>query len=162
MIPIVGVTAAPDNLPDDIAALRAALAAEQLARREAEARASGAEAMVAHLKLLIAKLKRDSSAPSSERGRKLLDQLELQLEELEARASEDAAKAENAADKDGRVRRSDSPPAASRCARRCRPTCRASGSSCRRRPPARAAAASWPSWARTSPRRWRSCRVSGR
>jgi transposase len=43
---------APAPSPDDIAALRAALAAEQLARREAEARASGAEAMVAHLKLL--------------------------------------------------------------------------------------------------------------
>jgi hypothetical protein len=47
------VTAAPNTLPDDITALRAALAAEQLARREAEARASGAEAMVAHLKLLM-------------------------------------------------------------------------------------------------------------
>jgi transposase len=43
------VTAAPEPVPDDIAALRAALAAERLARREAEARASGAEAMVAHL-----------------------------------------------------------------------------------------------------------------
>jgi len=32
---IIGVTPAPDNLTDDIAALRAALAAEQLARREA-------------------------------------------------------------------------------------------------------------------------------
>ena len=38
--------------PDDIAALRAALAAAELARQEAEARATGAEAMVAHLKLL--------------------------------------------------------------------------------------------------------------
>ena len=47
------MTAAPNTLPDDITALRAALAAEQLARREAEARASGAEAMVAHLKLLM-------------------------------------------------------------------------------------------------------------
>jgi hypothetical protein len=50
---ISGVTAAPDNLPDTIDALRAALEAERLARREAEARASGAEAMVAHLKLLM-------------------------------------------------------------------------------------------------------------
>ena len=41
-----------DPIPDDVAALRAALVAEQLARREAEARASGAEAMVAHLKLM--------------------------------------------------------------------------------------------------------------
>src|SRR3954470_10560566 len=87
----------PDTSPDDIAALRAALAAEQLARREAEARASGAEAMVAHLKLLIARLKRDKYGASSERGRKLLDQLELELGELVAAASEDAAKAEDAA-----------------------------------------------------------------
>ena len=79
----------PDPAPDDIIALRAALAAEQLARREAEARASGAEAMVAHLKLLIAKLRHEQFGASSERGRKLLDQLELQLEELEAAAAED-------------------------------------------------------------------------
>ena len=91
-------TPTPDPVPDDIEALRAALlheraalAAEQLARREAEARASGAEAMVAHLKLLIAKLKHDRFGASSERGRKLLDQLELQLEELEAAAAEDEA-----------------------------------------------------------------------
>jgi len=77
--------------PDDIATLRAALAAEQLARREAEARASGLEAMVAHLKLLIAKLRHEQFGASSERGRKLIDQLEFQLEELEAAAAEDAA-----------------------------------------------------------------------
>ena len=97
------------TIPDDVAALRAALAAEQLARREAEARASGAEAMVAHLKLLIVKLRHEQFGASSERGRKLLDQLELQLEELEAEAAED----ETALDPDpagsrtmpGRVRR---------------------------------------------------------
>jgi hypothetical protein len=60
----------PDPIPSDTASLRAALAAEQQARREAEARASGAEAMVAHLKLLIAKMKRDRFGASAERGRK--------------------------------------------------------------------------------------------
>ena len=87
-----------DPVPDDIEALRAALlheraalAAEQLAGREAEARASGAEAMAAHLKLLIAQLKHDRFGASSERGRKLLDQVEPQLEELEAAAAEDEA-----------------------------------------------------------------------
>jgi transposase len=35
--------------PNEIDALRAALAAERTARQQAEARASGAEAMVAHL-----------------------------------------------------------------------------------------------------------------
>ncbi|MBV1800391.1 IS66 family transposase [Siccirubricoccus sp. G192] len=99
------MTAAPDNLPNDIAALRAALAAEQLARREAEARASGAEAMVVHLKLLIARLKRDKYGASSERGRKLIDQLELELGELVTAASEDAAKAEKAAGKNARSER---------------------------------------------------------
>jgi len=69
--------------PAEIDALRAALLA-------AEARASGAEAMVAHLKLLIAKLKHDRFGASSERSRKLIDQMELELEELEAAASEDA------------------------------------------------------------------------
>ena len=87
------MTPAADTTRDEIAALRAALTAEQLARREAEARASGAEAMVAHLKLLIAKLKRDRFGASSERGRKVLDQLELELEELESAAAEDAVAA---------------------------------------------------------------------
>ena len=80
-----------DTIPNEVAALRAALAAEQLARREAEVRASGAEAMVAHLKLLITKLRHKQFGASSEVGRKLLDQLELQLEELEAGAAEDGA-----------------------------------------------------------------------
>jgi transposase len=78
-------------IPSDVDALRAALAAEQLARPEAEARASGAGAMVAHLKLVIARLKHDRFGASSERGRKPLDQMELQLEELEAAASKDAS-----------------------------------------------------------------------
>ena len=87
-----------DSLPDDIDELKAALAllAERAARREFEARASGAEAMVAHLKLLIAKMKRDRFGQSSERSRKLLDQLELQLEELEASAMEDETAASSA------------------------------------------------------------------
>ena len=85
------MTPAAIPVPDDLEALRAVLAAEQLARREAEARASGAEAMVAYLKLLIAKLRHEQFGASSERGRKLLDQLELQLEEVQAAAAEDEA-----------------------------------------------------------------------
>ncbi len=78
-----------DILPEGVDALKTALVAERSARQQAEARASGAEAMVAHLKLVIAKLKRERFGPSAERGGKLLDQLELQLEELEASATED-------------------------------------------------------------------------
>jgi len=47
--------------------------------------------MLSHLKLLIAKLKRALFDASSERGRKLLDQLEMQLEELETAAAEAGA-----------------------------------------------------------------------
>src|SRR6201994_2189252 len=85
----------PDAGHDELNALRAALAAEQRARHEAEARASGAEAMVAHLKLMIAKLRHDRFGASSERGRKLLDQMELELEELEAAAAENALSADD-------------------------------------------------------------------
>jgi transposase len=86
----------PETLLDNIAALQTALTAERTARQQAEARASGAEAMVAYLKLLIAKMKRERFGQSAERGRKLLDQLELQLEELEASATEDAVAAGSA------------------------------------------------------------------
>lgn len=89
----MGVTP-PDTLPDDIDTLKAALAAERQARREAEARVSGAEAMIAHLKLMIAKLRRERFGQSAERGRQVLDQLELQLEELEANAAEAECAAE--------------------------------------------------------------------
>ena len=91
------MTIEPENLPGDIAALTAALAAEREARQQAEARASSAEALVAHYKLVIAKLKREQYGQSSERGRKLLDQLELQLEEAAASAAEDEAAAAPAA-----------------------------------------------------------------
>ena len=62
------------------------------------------EALIAHLKLQIAKLKREQYGASAERTRRLLDQMELQLEELEADASEDALVAEVAAEKTASVR----------------------------------------------------------
>jgi transposase len=83
------VTTSPDLVRDDIETLRTALAAAHAARLAAEARASGAEAMVEQLKLLIAKYRRDKFGQSSERARHL-DQLEFQLEELEATATEDS------------------------------------------------------------------------
>jgi transposase len=95
--PLLGVDEAPDPVPDDVDTSKAALSAERMARREFEARASGAEAMVAHLKLVIAELRHDRFGASSERGRKLLNQLELELDELEAAAAEDEAAGDAAA-----------------------------------------------------------------
>src|SRR5690242_16492324 len=86
-----------DALPDDVETLKTALMAAHAAAKQAEARAAGAEAMVAHLKLMIAKLRRDQFGQSSERSRRLLDQFELQLEELEADAAEDDGAAAAAA-----------------------------------------------------------------
>ena len=63
----------------------------------ARALASCTEAMVKELKLEIAKLRRGKYGISSERRARLIDQLELQLEELEATATEDALAPQQAA-----------------------------------------------------------------
>jgi transposase len=78
---------ATDQLPDNVDALKAALI-------ETRAKLSGAEAIIEHLQLVIAKMKREMFGPRSERSQRLLDQLELQLEELAAAAAEDESKAE--------------------------------------------------------------------
>ena len=76
-----------DSLPDDL---------ERAARIDAEAKAtsaaanvSSAEALIAHLKLAIEKMRRELYGSRSEHGRKLLDQMELELEDVEAAAAED-------------------------------------------------------------------------
>jgi transposase len=95
----------------DIEALRAALAVAEARANEAEARAarmvaeaSNAEAIIAALKLMIEKLRRELYGQRSERKARLLDQLELKLEELEANASEDELAAEQAAAKASTVK----------------------------------------------------------
>jgi transposase len=65
-------------LPITLAEAHALILRQRDELAAAEARASGAEAMIAHLKLMIAKLRCEQYGQSSERGRKVLDQLELQ------------------------------------------------------------------------------------
>src|SRR5262249_22786359 len=60
---------------------------------EARAKLSGAQALIEHLQLVIAKFKREMFGPRSERSQRVIDQLESQLEELAAAAGEDEAKA---------------------------------------------------------------------
>ncbi len=81
--------------------MTAALAASQVRAASAEAdlaqvRAivTTSEAMIRHLKLEIAKMRREQYGRSSERRARLIDQMELQLEELEADATEDEIAAE--------------------------------------------------------------------
>ncbi|SMH26386.1 IS66 family transposase [Mesorhizobium australicum] len=99
-----------DEAASEIARLREALAASEaravLAETElAQVRAvvSSSEAMIRHLKLEIAKLRREQYGQSSERRARLIDQMELQLEELEADATEDEIAAERAAAKNTNV-----------------------------------------------------------
>ncbi len=61
-----------------------------------KATASSTEAMITHLKLMIEKLRRELYGQRSERTARLIDQMELQLEELEAQATEDEIAAEAA------------------------------------------------------------------
>jgi transposase len=81
-----------DSLPDDIETLKAELA---LAR----ARAADDAATIARQNLEIAKLRRQLYGPRSERTFRLLDQMELELEDLEVAATEDEVAAERAAAK---------------------------------------------------------------
>src|SRR3974390_3429430 len=101
-----------------IIAERAAHQAEQAARLDAErqlidaraaaanarAEASSIEALLAHLKLQIEKLRRELYGHRSERKARLLDQMELQLEDLEAGATEDEIAAQTAASRTQSVR----------------------------------------------------------
>lgn len=80
--------AAVSPLPDDVEALKALVVSMGAELAAAKAKASATEALIAHLKLQIAKLRREQYGPNAERSRRLLDQLELQLEELEATAGE--------------------------------------------------------------------------
>src|SRR5215204_6459315 len=88
-----------ESLPDDIETLKAALIVARAEAAAARARQSDDQALIAHLKLQIEKLNRDRYGPRSERTARLLDQLELTLEELESSATEDELAAEMAAAK---------------------------------------------------------------
>ncbi len=109
------VTSAP--LPDDIETLKRMLHERDIAiaqrdveldaavreLRGAEAKAarataavSGAYALVEHLRLEIKRLNREKFGPTSERTKRLINQMEFQLEELEADLAEDEIAAEKA------------------------------------------------------------------
>jgi transposase len=100
-----------ESLPSDLAAAHAMILAERDARLAAEAKLAAArseaanaqadlsstEALITYYKLEIEKLRRALYGTRSEHKARLLDQMELQLEELEATATEDELAAEKAA-----------------------------------------------------------------
>ncbi|HEY5217487.1 MAG TPA: IS66 family transposase, partial [Pseudolabrys sp.] len=98
-------------LPDDVDALKDALLVERARAFEvtaelmvARAKASEDVALIAQQKLRIAKLERQVYGQRSERSARLIDQLALEFEELEAGATEDELAAETAVAKTTSVR----------------------------------------------------------
>jgi transposase len=94
----------PSALPDDIEALKRLVVAREadLARAQADlvrsrARETSAEAVIAHLRLAIEKMRRALYGQRSERGTRLLEQMELELEDWETTVAEDGLLAETAA-----------------------------------------------------------------
>jgi len=89
----------PRHLPDDVDALKAALLEAWAENAVARAVESDDKALIAHQKLVIAKLQRQLYGPKAERSARLVDQLELTFEELAGSATEDEIAAERAAAK---------------------------------------------------------------
>src|ERR1700733_50458 len=92
-----------DAVPEDITALKVALASERAKALEIaaelavpRAKASEDSALIAQQKLEIAKLQRQIYGQRSERSSRLIDQLTLTFEELESSATEDELAAERA------------------------------------------------------------------
>ena len=85
-----------DTLPDDVESLKRLLLARQAELAVLRAKATENDALITHLRLQIEKLRRAQFGQRSERSARLLDQLELQLEDLEAAATEDELAAEQA------------------------------------------------------------------
>jgi transposase len=126
------MTSGPSPLPTDLTAALAALRAEREARHKVEvelglaqmqasdlrAEAANAQAeaanaraklsdsavLIAHLELRIEKLKRELHGQRSERTARLIEQLELELEDLVAAATEDELAAKAAAAATSQVR----------------------------------------------------------
>ncbi len=105
-------------LPSDLTTAHAMILAERAARlaaeeraRDAEAEVSGVRLEIERLRLLLARMRRERYGQSSERGARLIEQLELQLAELEEGVAEEEAAAEivaptpERAERSGRTRR---------------------------------------------------------
>jgi len=87
----------PSERPGDLASAHAVILAqgEMLAAAQSQAKVRALE--VERLKLLLAKARHETYGQSSERGKLLVEQLELAIEDLEETQSEEETKAEIAA-----------------------------------------------------------------
>ncbi len=110
------MTDVSDSLPSDLAsahalilAQRELLAKEQSLRIDAESEAKIRALEIERLKLMLAKARREKFGQSSERGKQLIEQLELAIEDLEETQAATETTAEIAAPDAARKRRARAP-----------------------------------------------------
>ena len=110
------VTTPSEPLPDDLASAHAMILAqrelleqEQSARIMAQSEAKLRALEVERLKFLLAKARREAFGQSSERGKLLVEQLELAIEDLEEAQGEEEARAEIAAPAAAKEKRARAP-----------------------------------------------------
>jgi transposase len=103
------VTTPSDPLPADLAAAHAMILAqrEQLTLAKSEVTVGRLE--IERLKLMLAKARREQFGQSSERGKLLIEQLELAIEDLEETQAEQDTKAEIAAPEAAKEKRARNP-----------------------------------------------------
>ena len=129
-----------DPLPADLAAAHAMILAQREMLAEARSAAKVWALEIERLKLMLAKARREKFGQSSERGKQLIEQLELAIADLEEAQAEEEAKAEIAAPEKHREKR-ERTGIKPRAPRRCQKIFRASASSIQRLAPAANAAA---------------------
>src|ERR1035437_6490482 len=121
-----------DSLPQDLAAAHAMIRAQRAMLPEARSEAKVRALEIERLKLMLAKVRREKFGQSSERGKQLIEQLELAISDLEETQAEEETKAEIAAPR--RRRKSALARRAGRAS--CRTICRSNALSSQRPVPA--------------------------
>jgi len=93
------MTLAPDQLPNDVAALQAIIARQAAELEDAKNQLKARDVVIEQLQLNLDKLKRSQFGRSSEKVQRQIDQLELTLEDLQTdRAAEQAEENDEAGD----------------------------------------------------------------
>ena len=104
------MTSTSDPLPADLAAAHAMILAQREQLTLAKSEVTTGRLEIERLKLMLAKARREQFGQSSERGRLLVEQLELAIEDLEETQGEQETKAEIAAPEAAKQKRAPRPP----------------------------------------------------
>ena len=103
------MTTPSDPLPADLAAAHAMILAQRELLTLAKSEVTVGRLEIERLKLMLAKARREQFGQSSERGKLLVEQLELAIEDLEETQAEQETKAEIAAPEAAKQKRAQNP-----------------------------------------------------